>query len=178
MMLRRLLLSFVSLFSALRATGAWAQAWLVCWGPPGNQICAPASVPTLSPWVLVAVSALLALAAVWVLRRRSGIGALLIAGVLVLAATGSHQIKDAWATSWFYIQSAAGEEFNACIPQYYPLDVRNAHTSPVQIFVRPSDGASLNWPVGQGDTKCASGMTLAVNEACYLPCAPVHPDEN
>lgn len=170
-MLRRLLLSFVSLFSALTATGAWAQAWLVCWGPPGNQICAPASVPTLSPWVLVAVSALLALAAVWVLRRRSGIGALLIAGVLVLAATGSHQIKDAWATVFFDLDAPTGKKFDTC-PSSSPVNVYNHHTSPVQITVTPSDGATLSWPVGPGQDKCSSGKMLNTHEQCYLPCAP------
>jgi len=175
MMLRRLLLSFVSLFSALTATGAWAQAWLVCWGPPGNQICAPASVPTLSPWVLVAVSALLALAAVWVLRRRSGIGALLIAGVLVLAATGSHQIKDAWASPWYYIQTATGAESHTCPSSGYSMNVYNDIASPVQIFISPSDGANLGWPVGPGQTMCSSGMILNYDQQCYLPCAPTYP---
>lgn len=177
-MLRRVLQSISALITMLTASSAWAQAWGVCWGPPGSQVCVPASVPALSPWMLVAVSVLLALAAVWMLRRRSGLGALLIAGVLVLAAAGSHQIKDAWASPYYYILTAAGQESHTCPPSGYPMNVYNGTASPVQIFISPSNGANLNWPVGPSDTKCASGMILNNSEQCYLPCASVYPDDD
>lgn len=119
---------------------------------------------------------------VWVQRRHSGFGAYLVASMLVLAAGGSYQIREAWAPSSydFNLQAPSGVESHNCY-QTQPLPIQvvgnggdyltvyNGTSAPVGLVITPLNGADINWSVpSNGSSKC--GVPLANGAICYLLC--------
>ena len=127
--------------------------------------------------MMVALSALLAIALVWIQRRHSGFGAYLVAGVLVLAAAVSYQIREAWALPSydFNLTTPSGVASKYCPQPSQPvstqgdgsnyLTVYNGTSNPLGLVITPLNGASLTWGAPK---KCET--TLGIGVTCNLPC--------
>lgn len=177
----RIFTAAMAFSTSLAASSALAQGappgYQICWGPPGQVICSSAAVP-LDPWMLVALSALLAIVLVWVQRRHSGFGAYLVAGVLALAAAVSYQIREVWATTVISLDTSSGVKTQYCLTTTQPtstqivdgsnyLTVQNDTSNTLGLVITPLNGADLSWPVPPSTCK----TTLASGATCNLPCS-------
>ncbi len=177
--MQKFVTALLAALSATMASLAFAQAavipgWQVCWGPVNNQTCV-AAVP-LDPWLMVVISAILAIAAVLVLRRRTGFGAYLVAGVLVLAAAGSYQLKEVWAIGSDIQTTAANGLVTVMCNATQSIgfvQIWNNSASTVQLTVTPLNGANINWPNSGPHPTC--GSTLPAGDHCLLPCSEPAP---
>lgn len=176
------------LYGLLAAAGlavpatVWAQVppgWDVCWG--GNCVAVP-----LDPWMTVATGVLLLLAALAVLRRRTGGALFMLAGAVAVAGYGVHEMKSAYAiiSADLQITNSAGTQTLTCVFEtktqvaangFGPtLTVLNTSGSPVTLFLTPLNGASLNWLTGIPGA-CQNGGVLPNNGSCFLLCTSPAP---